>query len=355
MAFMQFLKPDINVDFTGKRRIAYVVSGLMILISLVSLAMRGGPRYGIDFAGGLLIQVKTQAAVQIDQLRQGLEPIGLAKAMIQTYGETGQNEFLIRTEVQQQADGFAESVRKAIETSTGTPVELRRIEMVGPQVGKDLQEKALFAIFFSLLFIAIFVSGRFEQKWMLSAVLGVVLGGVVYLLFLFKASIPLLILAAMAVTVVMFWYLDLKYAMGAVVSLVHDVTITLGFLSICDKEMTISVVASLLTILGYSLNDTIIVYDRIRENLRKLFKQPMETVINRSINETLSRTIITQGITLAVVLALVLFGGEIIHDFALALLVGVGVGTYSSIYVASPILLDWKSRKPSERAAQSRR
>jgi len=221
-------------------------------------------------------------------------------------------------------------------------VEIRRIEMVGPQVGKDLREKALFAIFYTLLMIAIYISGRFELKWMISGVVAVALIGTVWLFSLLSISIPFLILTALIISLVLFWFLELKYAMGAIVALIHDVTITVGVFSLFDKEFSLTIIAALLTIIGYSLNDTIIVFDRIRENLRKFTRDPMDTVINRSVNETLSRTILTSGTTLIVVVALFVLGGDIIHDFAFALLVGIGVGTYSSIYVASPILLAWQ-------------
>jgi len=159
-----------------------------------------------------------------------------------------------------------------------------------------------------------------------------------------SVSVPYLIAAALLVSLALFWFLNLKYAMGAIVALIHDVTITVGIFSICNKEFTLPIIAALLTIIGYSLNDTIIVFDRIRENLIKYHKNPLEIVINRSVNETLSRTILTSGTTLIVVVALFVLGGGIIHDFAFALLVGIIVGTYSSIYVASPILLAWNVR-----------
>ena len=157
-------------------------------------------------------------------------------------------------------------------------------------------------------------------------------------------SVPYLILAALIVTLVLFWFLELKYAMGAIVALIHDVTITVGIFSIFDKEFTLPIIAALLTIIGYSLNDTIIIFDRIRENLKKLQKKPLEFTINRSVNETLSRTLLTSGTTLVVVVALFILGGGIIHDFAFAMIIGVIIGTYSSVYVASPILLAWQSR-----------
>ena len=198
-------------------------------------------------------------------------------------------------------------------------------------------------MFYALLFIAIYISGRFEFKWVLSGVMAGVLMGAVYLLSIFDVSVPFLIVTALVVTLVLFWVLNLKYAMGAIVALIHDVTITVGLFSLFNKEFTLPIIAALLTIIGYSLNDTIIVFDRIRENLRKYQKNPLEIVINRSVNETLSRTLLTSGTTLVVVVALFVLGGGIIHDFAFAMLVGIVVGTYSSIYVASPILLFWKT------------
>ncbi len=169
--------------------------------------------------------------------------------------------------------------------------------------------------------------------------------GSVYLLSLFQVSVPFLMLAALIVSLVIFWFFEFKYAMGAIVALIHDVTITVGMFSIFDKEFTLPIVAALLTIIGYSLNDTIIVFDRIRENLRKYHKEPLSTILNKSINETLSRTILTSGTTMIVVLSLFILGGGIIHDFSFALMIGVLVGTYSSIFVASPILLAWQTRR----------
>jgi len=196
----------------------------------------------------------------------------------------------------------------------------------------------------SILFITIYISGRFELKWILNGVMALALIGAVYVLSLFDVSIPLLITGALIVTIILFWFLELKYAMGAIVALIHDVTITVGIFSILDKEFTLPIIAALLTIIGYSLNDTIIVYDRIRENLRKYHKNPLDFIINRSVNETLGRTILTSLTTLIVLIALFVLGGGIIHDFAFAMIVGVLIGTYSSIYVASPILLAWQGR-----------
>jgi preprotein translocase subunit SecF len=342
---MQFIKPDINIDFVGKRIIAYSVSLTMILISIVSLVIHKGPKYGIDFAGGTLIQVKFDRPVTVNKIKSGLSSMNLGKSSVQRFGEKSEDEYLIHIDRSGiTSEGYSDQLQKALTTSTGVNATIRRVEIVGPKVGKDLRGKALFAMFYALLFIAIYISGRFEFKWVISGIMAAVLMGAVYLFSIFDVSIPILIVTALVVTLVLFWVMDLRYAMGAIVALIHDVTITVGLFSIFDKEFTLPVIAALLTIIGYSLNDTIIVFDRIRENLRKYQKNPLEIIINRSVNETLSRTLLTSGTTLIVVVALFVLGGGIIHDFAFAMLAGIIVGTYSSIYVASPILLAWQAR-----------
>jgi preprotein translocase subunit SecF len=342
---MRFIKPDINIDFIGRKKIAFFLSIACIAISLLSLIIHKGPRLGVDFAGGTLVQIKFSSPVRIDDIKSGLGTIGLGKSSVQQFGQQTDNEFLIRTEISYgSGEGFTTDIKKALESSTEGEMEIRRVEMVGPQVGEDLRKKALFAMFYALLFITIYISGRFELKWMLSGVVAAALIGAVYIFNLFNVSIPFLIGAALIVTLVVFWFLELKYAMGAIVALIHDVIITVGIFSILDKEFALPIIAALLTIIGYSLNDTIIVFDRIRENLRKYHKKPLTFIINRSINETLGRTILTSLTTLVVVVTLFILGGGIIHDFAFALIIGVVVGTYSSIYVASPILLAWQNR-----------
>jgi preprotein translocase subunit SecF len=342
---MQFIRPDVNFDFIGKRKLAYIFSLVMILISIGTLVMHGGPRYGIDFSGGTLVQVRFEKPVEIALIKDGLRNMDFGQASVQQFGEEGATEYLIRTDVPDITDkSFNETLRQTLTDTTGAVVEIRRVEMVGPQVGQDLREKALKAMFYALLFITVYISGRFELKWLLSAVLAVALIGAVYLFGLFNVSIPFLILMALLVTLTLFWFLNLSYAMGAIVALIHDVMITVGVFSLFDKEFSLPIIAALLTIIGYSLNDTIIVFDRIRENSKKLHKNPMAHVINRSINETLSRTLLTSLTTLVVVITLFILGGGIIHDFAFALLVGILIGTYSSIFVASPILLAWQRK-----------
>ena len=344
---MQLIKPDVNIDFVGRRKIAYVVSAIMILVSIVSLIWHGGPKYGIDFAGGAEVLVAFDKPVPIGKVKAALKSMGFENPSVQEYGERNGDTYrlLLSGDKAESADLITQ-LKKGLAADTGAAVleNSFSFEMVGPQVGRDLREKALMAIFFALLFITVYISGRFELKWLISAGMAAALALVVYALKLIDMSIPALILGAMVVTLVLFWVLNLKYAMGAIVALVHDVTITVGLFSLFDKEFTLPIIAALLTIIGYSLNDTIIVFDRIRENLRKYHRQPLATTINRSVNETLSRTILTSLTTLMVVAILFAYGGGIIHDFAFALLAGIIVGTYSSIFVASPILLAWQRR-----------
>jgi preprotein translocase subunit SecF len=342
---MQFIKPNINLNFIGRRKIAFTLSVAMVLISFASLMIHKGPRFGIDFAGGTIIQVKFAAPVEIEGVQQGLQQANLQYSTVQEFGAIEDNEYLIRAEgAVTTDDNFSSRLIDGLQDATGVTTEVRRIEMVGPQVGKDLREKALLAMFYALLFITIYISGRFELKWILSGVMAGALMAAVYFFKLFDVSIPFLMAAALAVALILFWFFELKYAMGAIVALLHDVAITVGIFSIFDKEFTLPIIAALLTIIGYSLNDTIIVYDRIRENLRKYHKDTLATIINKSVNETISRTLLTSLTTLIVLMALFVLGGGIIHDFAFALIIGVLVGTYSSIFVASPILLAWQGR-----------
>jgi len=343
---MEFIKAGINIDFIGKRKIAFILSAVLIIASIGTLLVNKGPRFGIDFAGGTLVQVKFQQPVSIDRIKSGLQDMDLAASSVQQFGPAADNEYLVRTDAAMPAiEGLAQKMEAHLETLTNVAVEIRRVEMVGPQVGQDLREKAMFAMFFALLFITVYISGRFELKWAKSGAVVAAIIGAVYLLSLFKVSVPFLMLAALIVSLMIFWFFQFKYAMGAIVALIHDVTITIGIFTIFDKEFTLPIVAALLTIIGYSLNDTIIVFDRIRENLRKHHREPLVTILNKSVNETLSRTILTSMTTLVVVVSLFVLGGGIIHDFCFTLIVGILVGTYSSIFVACPILLSWQARR----------
>jgi preprotein translocase subunit SecF len=340
---LELIKPGTNINFLKYRKLAYVLSALVIVAGLVSLFVKGGPRYGVDFAGGLSIQVRFAKEMDVQAIAKAVDEVGLDNVVVQRFGQEDANEYLIRAsdrEVNQ------ESVQAAVEKALAAHLpdsgfSIQRLEMVGPKVGADLRAKALEAIFYSVLLIAIYISGRFEHRWMAAAIMAAGLSGGIYVLKAMGASTTWLIVAAMCITMFLCFAMRLKFALGAVVADLHDVLITIGIFSLLDKEFDLTIVAALLTILGYSLNDTIIVYDRIRETMQKADKStPFATVINRSINETLSRTILTAGTTLLTVACLYIFGGGVIHDFALAMLIGILAGTYSSIFVASPMLLD---------------
>jgi len=292
---MKIFKPGTNIQFIRIRYIAMAISLILILVGITSLIIHGGPNYGIDFRGGTLVQVKIHKPTDISHVRNALKGHKLGEIVIQNIGSKEQNEYLIRIEkTSTSLKGISDRVKEYLNAKFGGKnVEIRRVEMVGPKVGKDLRRKGLWAIIFSMIAILIYITWRFE-----------------------------------------FWF-----AIGAIVALAHDVLITVGVFSITNKQVNLAIVAAILTIIGYSLNDTIVVYDRIRENLKKLQKLTFPELVNQSINETLSRTILTSLTTLITVVVLFLLGGGVIHNFAFALIVGVVVGTYSSIYIASPVVL----------------
>ncbi len=337
---LTLIKPNVNIDFIGKRRIAFAVSILVIVLGLGSLLLKGGPKYGIDFAGGVMVQVRFVEDMEPDQIRDSLAAQNLTGLTVQSLGLAGENEYLIRTSSELPPDVVHTQVEDSLAAALGEGAyEIQRLEMVGPKVSADLRTKAVEALFYAVLLIAIYISGRFEHRWWTAAVMAAALSAAMYLLGFFSLPMGALTLVALALALVLCWRLKLNYALGAVIALIHDVFITVGIFSLLDKEFDLSIVAALLTIIGYSLNDTIIVFDRIRENIRAKISESFGVTINASINQTLSRTILTSGTTLLVVLSLYLLGGGVIHDFALALLIGIIVGTYSSIFVASPILL----------------
>ena len=290
---MQLFKDETRFDFMGKIKAAMIISGIVILIGLGSIVISGGLKYGIDFAGGTLVQLQFKSPPDIEVIRDGLKTIGLGESTIQEFGS--KKDILIRVErSEEKLEAVGAMVKRSLSGKFHSDdIIVERVEMVGPKVGRDLREKALLSILYAIIGIVIYISWRFE----------------------------------------------FQYAIAAIIALIHDVLVTMGAFSVLDKEFTLVIVAAFLTIIGYSLNDTIVVFDRIRENLRRKGKRSLSEIINSSINQTLSRTLLTSGTTLLVVLALFFFGGEIIHDFSFALLVGVLIGTYSSIYVASPVAL----------------
>ena len=300
---MQLFKSETHFNFMGRIKAAVTFSVVLILIGLGSVAVSGGLKFGIDFAGGTLIQLQFKSPPDIEVIRDGLKTIGLGESTIQEFGS--KKDILIRVQrSEEKLEAVGSIVRKSLMGKFNVDeITVERVEMVGPKVGRDLREKALLSILYAIIGIVIYISWRFE----------------------------------------------LQYAIAAIIALVHDVLVTIGAFSIFDKEFTLVIVAAFLTIIGYSLNDTIVVFDRIRENLRRKGKSSISEIINTSINQTLSRTLLTSGTTLLVVIALFFFGGEIIHDFSFALLVGVFIGTYSSIFIASVFLVYWDSRKTAHR------
>lgn len=352
---MELIRPDININFVGARYKALIVSCVVILIGVAAYFWRGGLPMGVDFAGGTLIQLKFEKATTPDDIRNALKDL-VGASSIQQIGSSSDNEFLIRTDlITSELQSLSQSVDEKLGALYGKDqASVRRVEMVGPKVGADLRQKALLAVYYSLLLIAIYVSGRFEFKWVKSAILAVVLVFGVYLLEVAGASATYLIIGALVVTLLLFWFLELPYALGALLSLIHDVLIVVGAFALTGKEFTLEILAALLTLVGYSINDTIIVFDRVRENLRKDRKQDAITLINNSINQTLSRTILTAGTVFLVTVCLYFFGGSVIHDFAFAMLIGVVTGTYSSVFVASFVVILYEELKGRRRKVAKR-
>lgn len=342
---MELIKPGTNINFIGQRKIVFFLSFCLLIGSVLTLIINKGPKYGVDFAGGTQFIVEYKSPVSTAEVRKTLIDSGLESPVIQKFGDDNQNQFQIRLLDSEQIEtSFIKNFSSYISVENNK-AEVLSVDMVGPQVSHELRSKALLAIFYSLLFITIYISGRFEMKWGESAVIAGSLMGTVYFLSLFNISIAYLILFALIASLIIFWYRDLRFAMGAICALIHDIIITVGLFSLLDIEFNLPIIAALLTIIGYSLNDTIIVFDRIRENLKsEKEKLSLAELINKSINETLSRTILTSLTTLLVLFSLFILGGGTIHDFSLAMIAGVIIGTYSSIFIASPILLVWESK-----------
>lgn len=292
--FMEIIKPGINFDFIRFWPVALVISWVLIAIGLASFVFHGGPNYGIDFSGGVMVHLRFTKTQPIGDIRTGLSTVGLGDSTIQDFG-TNSTEYLVRLPVGvTESKGITDTVTQAMETKFGKgSFEVMRAELVGPRVGKELRTRALLAVAFATLLMGAYIWFRFE----------------------------------------------LRFGIGAAIALVHDVLIAAGALSLANYEIDLTVVAALLTVVGFSVHDTVIVCDRIRENMRKSRRESMATIINRSINETLSRTVLTTGTAILVILSLFFLGGNVIRSFAFTLLVGFIIGTYSSIYIASPIVL----------------
>jgi preprotein translocase SecF subunit len=285
-----------NYPFMKWRRMGYTFSIVTLALSIIVLIVKGGPKWSVDFVGGTLVQVQLDREASVGDIRSALDEIGLGTSEIQRFGVT--NEFLVRADRTRYGEATANTIIGALQTHlSGTNVLVRRTEDVGPKVGKELRGNAVWAVVLGLASILIYVKVRYE----------------------------------------------FRFAAAGVVALFHDTLFVVGFLTLFGKEFSLGVLAALLTIVGFSINDTIIIFDRIREGMRTMRREPFMYVVEHSINKTLSRTIITSGLTLSTVVALYLFGGEVIRDFALALLIGIVVGTYSTIFVAGAIVVDWRA------------
>ncbi|MBN1354192.1 MAG: protein translocase subunit SecD [Candidatus Omnitrophica bacterium] len=292
LPMMQFVKAS-KIDFIGKRKIAYIFSIAIIVLGMFTFAKRKEQNYGIDFTGGVLQQYRFETAVPLADIRRVLNELGMEGLAIQQFAD--KKEFIIRTP----EDNSMQIQVKFNASFRDNKLDVLRIEKVGPSIGKDLRGKAIKAVLFAMFGICLYVSFRFE----------------------------------------------FRFAIAAIVALFHDVFISLGAIALTHRELSIPVVAALLTIVGYSINDTIVVFDRIREDRKLMRKATQKDIINASINQTLSRTLLTSVTTLLVVLALYFLGGDVINDFAFVMLIGVIFGTYSSIFIASPILIDWPAKR----------
>ena len=295
---MQIIKSS-NIQFIQQRKRAYIFSIALLVLGIVTVISRGGLNYGIDFRGGTSIVLQFEEPVTVSELRDALGQGEIGTAEIKRFGS--RNEVLIYVKQQKEIGMQTIAVRVDSLIQSALPeltYDRIKFDTVGPKIGKELRTSAIFAVLIALLLILIYIGWRFE----------------------------------------------LVFSIGAIIALFHDVLITLGIFTLAGFELSLKEIAAFLTIVGYSLNDTIVVYDRIRENLKVLRSENLDVIINKSINQTLSRTLITSGTTLIVVLALFLFGGSVIKGFSFAMVVGIFIGTYSSIYVASPLVLEWQSR-----------
>jgi preprotein translocase subunit SecF len=302
---MELIKSGTKIPFTKYRKIAVIASTVINLIVLGLLFFKG-PSLGVDFAGGTMVQLKFQQKTSIPEIREALETVQLGSSTIQDFGAEGANEYLVRIEkVDVQMAQIAAQTKSALAAKFGADkVEIRRVEFVGPKIGEDLRWRGTLSVIASTVMMGVYIWIRFASAF------GAKFG--------------------------------LHFGLGAVIALIHDVLITVGALMLANYEFDLTVVAALLTIVGFSVNDTVVICDRIRENLRKIRRESLESIINTSINETLSRTILTTGTALLVLMALYLLGGAVIRPFAFALLVGFVSGVYSTIFIASPVILLWE-------------
>jgi preprotein translocase subunit SecF len=294
---MELIKPGTKIAFTKYRYIAVAISSVVNLLVLVFLFIKG-PLLGVDFAGGTVAQLKFSRTLSIGEIRTALGDLGTGDTVIQDFGQEGSNEFLVRLQrTSVQLGELGEEIKARLTKQFGAgQFEVRRIESVGPKVGKELRERGAWSVIAATVMMGFYIWVRFE----------------------------------------------LRFGLGAVIALIHDVLVTIGALLLANYEFDLTIVAAILTVVGFSVNDTVIVCDRVRENMRKIKRESLESIINMSINETLSRTIITTGTAILVLLALFVLGGGVIRPFAYALLIGFASGVYSTIFIASPVILLWE-------------
>jgi preprotein translocase subunit SecF len=304
---MELIRPGTHYDFIGMKKITLWISALAILVTIGSILYHGGLRNGVDFAGGVVIQVKFSKPVEISEVRNTLDNSGLKEAVVQNFG--GENEFLIRVEKSlEDMEAIAKKIQTALqERFKDKAFEIQRAEVVGPMVGKDLRQKAIWAVGLSLFGIMVYIAFRFHK---------------------------------------------FSYGLGGVVSLFHDMAVTYGAISVLRLEYNLSLMAVILTIIGFSINDTIVIFDRVRENIKKMRKTDLVTVFNESINECLGRTVLTTGTVMISVLILFFFAGQVLREFTIALIVGIVTGTYSTVYIASPVVLFWEEHVTARRRAR---
>ncbi|MEW6114558.1 MAG: protein translocase subunit SecF [Thermodesulfobacteriota bacterium] len=300
---VELIRPNTSFDFMRIRRYAYLLSTIAMLLALLSVPIKGTIKLGIDFTGGVMIQVKFPKPIPTEEVRKALDPIG-ENLVVQ--GFTGGDEFVIRTEATEEGtQKLSTQVKELLENKVGKGnVDIRNVEMVGPKVGKDLREAAVWATVLALGMLLIYVG---------------------------------------------FMRFGVSMALGAILCLIHDIVIIYGLFVWTDKEFNLTILAAILTVIGYDVNDTVVVCDRIRENLGLMRKTSLGDILNTSINQTLSRTILTGLATLLVVVALYFLGTNVLADFALALFVGILLGTFSSIFVATPLILAWDRLVPVKR------
>lgn len=301
----ELIRPDTNFDFVSKMKAAVIASVTFIVIGMASIVYHGGLNLGVDFAGGAVVQVQFQKEATTDGLRTALDGVQLENSTIQAFGAADNREFLIRTpETAADLKLLTDRIDSALAKTFGAGTyEIRRVEAVGPKVGKDLSQKAVLALALSWAAMLVYIAWRFE----------------------------------------------FRYAVGGILALIHDVLVTVAVLSLLNMEFTLNTVAALLTIIGFSINDTIVIYDRIRENVKKKIRADLRQIVNVSVNETLSRTILTSLTVFMVLLALLFLGGPVIFDFSFALFVGVVAGSYSTVFIASPFVLFMERFAPSKR------